>query len=129
MFSKHLLTVTSWIFPETHFSTSFKTISVCLAGKQVELAPFHYELCKNCSFHPDAKSNNQQNKCQKLYFMEILFQNDCHFTGTWTYPVRLPIPSMQLLRPVFRYKADSCNICIKIVIMFFCIEFQKSSSS
>ena len=64
----------------------------------------------------------------KLYFMEILFQNDLYFTGTWTYQVRLPIPSMQLLRPVFRYKADNCNICIKIVIMFFCIEFQKPSS-
>ena len=44
------------------------------------------------------------------------------FTDTWTYPVRLPIPSMQFLRPVFRCKADNCNICIKIVIMFFCIE-------
>ena len=60
--------------------------------------------------------------------MEILFQNDSYVTGTWTYPVRLPIPSMQLLRPVFRYKADNCNICTKIVIMFLCIEFQKSSS-
>ena len=122
MFSKHLLTFTSWIFPETNFSTSFKTILVYLAGKQVELAPVHYELCKIRSLHQDAKSTDQQNNCQNV-FMEI------DFTGTWAYPVRLPIPSMQLLRPVFWYKADSCNICIKIVIMFFCIEFQKSSSS
>ena len=53
--------------------------------------------------------------------MEIFFQNNSYFTGTWTYQVRLPIPSMQLLRAVFRYKADNCNICIKIVIMFFCM--------
>ena len=129
MFSIHLFTFTSWIFPETHFSTSFKTISVYLADKQVELAPVHYELCKIRSFHQDAKSTNQQNKRQNCIFMEILFQNDLYFTGTWTYQVRLPIPSMQLLRPVFWYKADNCNICTKIVIMSFCIEFQKSSSS
>ena len=128
MFSIHLFTSTSWIFPETHFSTSFKTISVYLAGKQVELASIHCELREIRSFDHDAKSTDQQNKCQKLYFMEILFQNDSYVTGTWTYPVRLPIPSMQLLRPVFRYKADNCNICTKIVIMFLCIEFQKSSS-
>ena len=126
MFSIHLFTFTSWIFPETHFSTSFKTISVYLAGKQVELALVHCELREIHSFHHDAKSTDQQNKCQKLYFMEIFFEQ---FVGTWTYPVRLPIPSMQLLIPVFWYKADNCNICSKIVIMFFCIEFQKSSSS
>ena len=125
MFSKHLFTFTSWIFPETHFSTSFKTISVYLAGKQVELASVHCKLREIHSFHHDAKSTDQQNKCQNCIFMEILFQNDLYFTGTWTYQVRLPIPSMQLLRPVFQYTADNCNICIKIVIMFFCIEFQK----
>ena len=59
-----LLTFTSWIFPETHFSTSFKTISVYLAGKQVELAPVHCELCEIHSFHQDVKSTDQQNKCQ-----------------------------------------------------------------
>ena len=51
----------------------------------------------------------------KNVFMKI------DFTGTWTYPVRLPIPSMQLLRPVFWHKADNCDISIKIVIMFFCM--------
>ena len=121
MFSKHLFTVTSWIFPETHFSTSFKTISVYLGGKQIELASVHHELREICSFHQDAKSTDQQNICQNV-FMEI------DFTGTWTCQVRLPMPSMQLLRPVFRYKSDNCNICTEIVIMFFCIEFQKSSS-
>ena len=130
MFSIHLFTFTSWIFfPETNFYTSFKTISVYLADKQVELASIHCELHEICSFHHDAKSTNQQNKCQNCIFMEVLFQNDLYFTGIWTYQVRLPIPSMQLLRPVFWYTADNCNICIKIVIMFFCIEFQKSSSS
>ena len=125
MFPIHLFTFTSWIFPETNFYTSLKTILVYLAGKQVELALVHCELHKIRSFHHDAKSTNQQKQTSKLYFMEILFQNDLYFTGTWTYQVRLPIPSMQLLRPVFRYTADNCNICIKIVIMFFCIEFQK----
>ena len=99
-------------FPETNFSTSFKTIAVYLADKQVELALVHYELCKIRSFHQDAKSTNQQNKRQNCIFMEILFQNDLYFTGTWTYQVRLPIPSMQLLRPVFRYTADNYNICV-----------------
>ena len=74
MFSIHLFTFTSWIFPETHFSPSFKTISVYIACKQAELAPVHCELCKIRSFHHDAKSTDQQNKWQKLYFMEILFQ-------------------------------------------------------
>ena len=35
------------------------------------------------------------------FLVEIIFQNDSYFTGTWTYPVRLPILGMQLLRPVF----------------------------
>ena len=112
MFSKHLLAFTSWIFPETHFSTSFKTISVYLACKQVELASVHYELCKIHSLHQDANSTDQQNNCQNV-FMEI------DFTGTWTYPVRLPIPSMQLLRPVFRYKADNCNYVLKLLSCSF----------
>ena len=125
MFSIHLFTFTSWIFPETHFSTSFKTISVYLAGKQVELALVHCELHEIRSFHHDAKSTDQQNKCQNCILWKFFSKR---FVGTWTYQVRLPIPSMQLLRPVFRYEADNCKICTKIVIMFFCIEFQKSSS-
>ena len=48
----------------------------------------------------------------KLYFMEILFQNDSYVTGTWIYQVRL-------LKPVFWYKADNCNICTKIVTLLF----------
>ena len=107
MFPKHLLTLFPGFFPETHFSTSFKTISVYLADKQAELASVHRELRKIRSFHQDAKSTNQRNNCQNV-FMEI------DFTDTWTYPVRLPIPSVQLLRPVFWYKADNCNICIKL---------------
>ena len=109
----HLLALFPGFFPETHFSTSFKTISVYLVDKQAELASVHRKLPKIHSFHLDAKSTNQRNNCQNV-FTEILFQNDLYFTGTWTYPVRLPIPSMQLLRPVFRYKADNCNICIKL---------------
>ena len=112
------MTFTSWIFPETHFSTSFKTISVYLAGQQVEFAPVHCKLRKIHSFHHDPKSTDQQNNCQKLYFMEILSKT-IDFTGTWTYQVRLPIPSMQLLRPVCRYRADNCNICTEIVTIFF----------
>ena len=125
MFSIHLFTFTSWIFPGTHFSTSFKTILVYLARKQVELALVHCELHKIPSFHHDAKSTDQQNKCQNCILWKFFSER---FIGTWTYQVRLPIPSVQLLRPVFWYKADNCNICTKIVIMFFCIEFQKSSS-
>ena len=68
-----------------------------LHAKQVELAPVHCELRKIHSFRKDAKSTDQQNKFQKIAFflMEIIFQNNSYFTGTWTYPVRLPIPSMQ----------------------------------
>ena len=76
---------------------------------------------QNSLVSPWCQKYRPTKQMSKLYFMEILFQNDSYFTGTWTYPVRLPIPSMQLLRPVFQRKADNCNICIKIVIMFFCI--------
>ena len=128
MFSIRLLTFTSWLFPVTHFSTSFKTISVYLARKTSRISIGSLRTMRNLLVSPRRQKYQPTNKCQKLYFMEILFQNDSFFTGTWTCQVRLPIPSMQLLKPVFQYKADNCNICIKIVIMFFCIEFQKSSS-
>ena len=82
MFSIQLFTFTSWIFPETHFSTSFKTISVYLTGKQVELASVHCELCKIRLFHDDTKSTDQQNECQKLYFMEILFRTIRRYMDT-----------------------------------------------
>ena len=112
----HLLTFTSWIYPETHFSTTFKTISVYLARETSRISISSSQTMRNSLVHQDAKSTNQQNKCQNcIFFMEIPFQDDSYFTGTWTYLVRLPIPSMQLLRPVFRYKADNCNKCTKVV--------------
>ena len=52
--------------------------------------------------------------------MEILFQNDSYFTGIWTYPVRLPIRSMQLLRPVFfGVKLITAIYVLKLLTMFF----------
>ena len=57
-------------------------------SQQAELASVHRGLREIRSLHLDAKSTNQQNNCQNV-FMEI------DFTGTWTYPVRLPIPSIQ----------------------------------
>ena len=125
MFSKHLLTFTSWIFSRNPLFYFFQDHLGLSCSQQAELASVHRELCEIHSFHLDAKSTNKN--CQNVS-MENLFQDDLYFTGTWTYPVRLPIPSMQLLRPAFWYKADNCNICIKIVIMSFCIEFQKPSS-
>ena len=115
MFSKHLLTLLPGFIQKPTFLLLSRPSRSILHAKQVELAPVHHELREIHSFHQDAKSADQQNKCQNCIFMEILFQNDSYFTGTWTYPVRLPIPSMQLLRPVFWYKADNCNICTKIV--------------
>ena len=58
----HLLAFTSWIYPETHFSTTFKTISVYLAAKQVELALVPRELHEIRSFHKVVKSTDQQKK-------------------------------------------------------------------
>ena len=49
--------------------------------------------------------------------MEIIFQNTLYFTGTWTHPARLSIPSMQLLNPYFQCKADNCDTCIEIVCL------------
>ena len=48
----------------------------------------------------------------KIVFYGNSFPKRFIFTGTWTCQVRLPIPSMQLLRPVLWYKADNCNICV-----------------
>ena len=66
--------------PETHFSTSFETIPVYLAGKQVELALVHCKLRKIHPFHHDAKSTDQQNKCQNCVFMETFFSKMIHMS-------------------------------------------------
>ena len=57
-------------------------------SQPAELALVHRGLREIRSFPLDAKSTSQQNNCQNV-FMQI------DFTGTWTYPVRLSIPSMQ----------------------------------
>ena len=72
----HLFTLLPGFFPETNFYTSFKTILVYLAGKQVELASVHCKLCEIRLFHHDAKSTDQQNKCQKIVFYGNSFPND-----------------------------------------------------
>ena len=48
--------------------------------------------------------------------MEIIFQNDSYFTGTWTYLIRLPIPKYAVAEtPYFWCKADNCDTCTEIV--------------
>ena len=124
----HLLTFTSWIYPETHFLLLSRPSRSILHTKQVELALVHCELHEIRSFHKMPKVLTNKTNFKIAFLMEVIFQNDSYFTGTWTYPVRLPIPSMQLLKPVFRCKADNCNTCTKVVNNVLCIEFQKSSS-
>ena len=46
----------------------FKTISVYLADKQVEIALVHCKLCKIHSFHQDANSTDQQKQMSKCIY-------------------------------------------------------------
>ena len=125
----HLLTFTSWIYPETHFSTTFKTISVYLACKQVELAPVHCELREIHSFHKDAKSTDQQNKFQNYIF------NGNPFSKRFIFYRYKDIPSKVVHTKYAVAETRSSGVklitvihVLKLLTMFFCIEFQISSS-
>ena len=55
------------------------------------------------------------------FLVEIIFQNDSYFTGTWTYPVRLPILSMRV-KTSASYDAKSTrrlysNLCFDSTVL------------
>ena len=96
LFSLHSLTFTSWTNPETNCSISFRTIPVHSLMQTSGISTWfivnyvkfaHSQRCQNV---PTNKT-----KFKNALLMEIIFQNDSYFTGTWTYPIRLPMPSMQ----------------------------------
>ena len=93
----HSLTFTSWIHPETHFSTTFKTISIYLHVKQVELAPGSSRTTQNSLISQSCQKYRPTKQILKLFSMEIIFQTAPNFIGTSGHWSRIPVPNTKLL--------------------------------
>ena len=71
----HSLTFTSWIHPETHFSTTFKTIYIYLHVKQVELAPGSSRTTRNSLISQSCQKYRPTKQILKLFSNGNYFPN------------------------------------------------------
>ena len=130
LFSLHSLTFTSWTNPETNRPISFRTIPVCSLMLTSRISTwFIVNYVKFAHFTKMPNCADQQNKSQKCTF------NGNHFSKQFIF-----YRYMDILRKVVHTKYAVAETCIsgvklitvihvlKLLIMFFCIEFQIPSS-
>ena len=125
----HLLTFTSWIYPETHFSTTFKTISVYLACKTSRVSTGSSQTTRNSLVSQKCQKYDQQNKFQNCIFNGNSFPKQFIFHRYRDIPSKVAHMKYTVAETcISSVKLITAIYVLKLLTMFFCIEFQKSSS-
>ena len=126
LFSQHSLTFTSWTNPETNYSISFRTIPVHFLMQTSRISTwFIMNYTKFARFTKMPKCADQQNKIQKYIF------NGSYFPKQFIFYRYLDIPNKVAHTKYAVAKTCICGVklitvihVLKLLTMFFCIEFQ-----